>query len=84
MAYGIELRTLEFVQAARRAGYRSDYALADAMDVNRSTISRVVNGSLRPGSAFIAGALTALGADFSDLFDVVHDTLTTPDPGPPT
>ncbi|MDU0293813.1 transcriptional regulator [Saccharothrix longispora] len=68
----VKLRVLAFTTAAREAGYRSDYALADAMHVHRSTISRVVSGHLTPGPAFIAAALTVLTpANFEDLFEIV-------------
>ncbi|WP_121010755.1 helix-turn-helix domain-containing protein [Saccharothrix australiensis] len=68
----IRLRTAAFAKAALLAGYPSDYALAKAMGVNRSTVARVLNGELRPGPAFIGGALTALAPmQFEDLFEVV-------------
>lgn len=72
MPYTIKLRTDVFMKAARLAGFRSDYALAKAMDVNRSTVARVLGGELQPGAAFIGGALTALAPmQFDDLFEIV-------------
>lgn len=69
MSYTIRLRALAFETAARRAGFRSDYALAKAMEVNRSTVTRVRGGDLHPGPAFIGGALKALSPlRFDDLF----------------
>ncbi|MBB5956418.1 pyocin large subunit-like protein [Saccharothrix tamanrassetensis] len=68
----IRLRTKAFAKAALLAGYTSDYALAKAMEVNRSTVARVLSGHLHPGPAFIGGALTALAPmQFEDLFEVV-------------
>ncbi|KOX21336.1 hypothetical protein ADK67_26725 [Saccharothrix sp. NRRL B-16348] len=68
----IKLRADVFAKAARLAGFRSDYALAKAMDVNRSTVARVLSGELQPGPAFIGGALTALAPmQFDDLFEIV-------------
>ncbi|WP_433268058.1 transcriptional regulator [Actinosynnema sp. CS-041913] len=68
----IRLRTKAFAKAALLAGYPSDYALAKAMEVNRSTVGRVLSGELRPGPAFIGGALTALAPmQFDDLFEIV-------------
>ncbi|MFF5095091.1 MULTISPECIES: transcriptional regulator [Actinosynnema] len=62
-----------FKKAAALAGYTSDYALAKAMDVNRSTVTRVLAGDLQPGPAFIGGALLALAPmEFKDLFQVVR------------
>lgn len=70
--YNVALRTEVFTKAARLAGFRSDYKLAKAMGVNRSTVARVLSGDLRPGAAFIAGALAALSPmQFDDLFDVI-------------
>jgi hypothetical protein len=77
----IKLRADAFRKAIQLAGFRSDYGLAKAMDVNRSTVTRVFNGHLQPGAAFIAGALTALEPmEFHDLFEIVPSgTMTTPD-----
>ncbi len=73
MPYTIQLRKEKFTNAATLAGYRSDYALAKAMDVNRSTVSRVTGGELQPGPAFVGGALTALAPlRFEDLFEVAE------------
>ncbi|ROP37282.1 transcriptional regulator [Saccharothrix texasensis] len=71
MARTIRLRAEAFGKAIRLAGYTSDYRLAKAMEVNRSTVARVVAGELQPGPAFIGGALTALAPmQFDDLFTV--------------
>lgn len=71
MSYTVRLRTRVFLVAARGAGYRTHAAMADAMGVNRSTVTRVVDGALQPGSAFIAGALTVLAPlRFEDLFEL--------------
>lgn len=41
-------------------------------DLDRSTVSRVINGVQHPGPALIGGALTALAPkQFVDLFDIV-------------
>ncbi|MEV0681923.1 hypothetical protein AB0I60_35920 [Actinosynnema sp. NPDC050436] len=71
MPYTVKLRITMFERAATLAGFASDYALAHAMGVNRSTIGRVRSGNLQPGAAFIAGALVALAPmTFGDLFEV--------------
>ncbi|MFT7841558.1 transcriptional regulator [Saccharothrix sp. BKS2] len=68
----IRLRTDAFSKTMRLAGFRSDYALARSMGVNRSTVTRVLTGQLHPGPAFIGGALTALAPmQFDDLFEIV-------------
>ncbi|MGM1057842.1 transcriptional regulator [Saccharothrix sp. Mg75] len=67
----MRLRAEVFRKAVTLAGYRSDYELARAMGVNRSTISRVRSGTLTPGQGFIAGALVVLAPmGFDDLFTV--------------
>lgn len=72
MALTIRLRGEAFGKAALLAGYASAYGLAKAMQVNRSTVKRVLSGELQPGPAFIGGALTALAPmQFDDLFEVV-------------
>lgn len=68
----VQLRRRSFTKAVELAGFRSDYALAKAMGVNRSTVARVLSGALQPGSTFIGSALAALTPmEFSDLFEVV-------------
>jgi hypothetical protein len=52
MPHTVRLRTDFFAKAARLAGFRSDYGLANAMGVNRSTVAQVVSGQLQPGPAF--------------------------------
>ncbi|MFD1146097.1 transcriptional regulator [Saccharothrix hoggarensis] len=65
------LRAEKFERVMQLAGFRSDYALARAMGVNRSTVARVRSGEMRPGRAFISGALKALDPmEFEDLFEV--------------
>ncbi|QFZ18470.1 helix-turn-helix domain-containing protein [Saccharothrix syringae] len=72
MAHTVKLKTTTFVKITEVAGFTSHYALARAMGLNRSTVARVVTGSLQPGTAFIAGALVALAPlSFDDLFEVV-------------
>ncbi|WP_415367111.1 transcriptional regulator [Saccharothrix sp. BKS2] len=72
-SYTIRLRSEAFLKAVRLAGYPSDYGLARAMGVNRSTVTRVMSGSLQPGPSFIGGALIALRPmEFNDLFEIVQ------------
>jgi hypothetical protein len=78
MPYTVKLRANVFERAAKLAGFKSDYALARAMDVNRSTVTRVRSGHLQPGSAFIGGVLIALAPmQFEDLFEVGHTPVHT-------
>jgi hypothetical protein len=73
MPLTVRLRIDVCAKAARLAGFRSDYALAKGMEINRSTVARVLSGDLNPGPAFIAGALTALTPmQFDDLFEIVR------------
>ena len=71
MPQKIKVRRAAFAVARAAAGYRSDYSLAKAMQVARSTVGRVLEGDIRPGAAFIGGALAALPEQkFEDLFEV--------------
>ncbi|WP_433274668.1 transcriptional regulator [Actinosynnema sp. CS-041913] len=73
MSYTVRLRVKAFGKAALLAGFPSDYALGQAMGLNRSTVKRVRAGELQPGPAFIGGALTALAPmEFHDLFEIVR------------
>lgn len=59
----------DVVQALREArGLGSDTALAQAMGVNRSSVSRVLRGVSQPGPRFIAHLCVALGAPMHELF----------------
>jgi hypothetical protein len=74
MPFTVRLRFKRFSNAAQLAGLLSSYALAKKMEVNRSTVARVVSGEQQPGPTFIAGALTALAPmEFDDLFEIVRD-----------
>lgn len=48
-----------------------DAALAAAMGIDKSTVSRVVNGKSQPGPRFQAALCVALGAKLDHLFRVV-------------
>ncbi|GAB2999418.1 hypothetical protein GCM10027184_64160 [Saccharothrix stipae] len=77
-SYTVRLRAKSFAKAAQLAGFSSDYRLAGAMGLNRSTVKRVKSGELQPGPAFIGGALIALAPmQFEDLFEVVPESRRT-------
>lgn len=50
-----------------------DGALARAMGVDPSSVSRVANGKQQPGGKFIAGLCHALSARMDTLFEIVVD-----------
>lgn len=61
------------VQALREVrDLDTDKALAAAMGVNQSSVSRVLRGVSQPGPRFIAGLCLALGEPMHKLF-VVED-----------
>ncbi|MDQ0377912.1 transcriptional regulator [Amycolatopsis thermophila] len=67
----IKLRPGELDKAIRLKHFPSDYALARAMGVARSTVVRVRAGQIEPGPRFIAGALVAFPElRFEDLFEI--------------
>lgn len=73
MPFTVRLRREAFSKSMVLAGFESVYAVAREMEVNRSTVARVLTGELGPGAAFIAGALAALNPlEFDDLFEIVH------------
>lgn len=49
MSYTMRLRTSAFAKAATLAGFRADYRLAQVMEVNWSTVTRMVAGILPDG-----------------------------------
>jgi hypothetical protein len=72
MAHTVRVRAGMIEKAMSLSGHRSDYSMAKAMGINRSTLARVRAGQLQPGPSFIAGALIALSPfQFCDLFEVV-------------
>lgn len=67
---------LDVVQALREVReLDSDKALAAAMGVNQSSVSRVLRGVSQPGPRFIAGLCTALEAPMNKLFVVDEGTF---------
>ncbi|WP_367132388.1 transcriptional regulator [Saccharothrix sp. HUAS TT1] len=69
--FAVFLRADSFGRAMALAGFRSEYALAKAMGLNRASVKRVRTGESMPGPGFIAGALKALAPMvFEDLFEV--------------
>ncbi|MGM1064472.1 transcriptional regulator [Saccharothrix sp. Mg75] len=69
--YRVRLRRDDFGEARKAAGLASDYALARALGVHRSTVCRVLAGDLDPGAGFIAGAV-AVFARFDRYFEVTR------------
>lgn len=58
----------------RLSGIKHDAQLAERINVDAGTVSRVVTGRSAPGPRFIAGCIEAFGADcFTDLFIVIPD-----------
>lgn len=54
-------------------GWNTDAALASAMKVHHTTVSRVLRGKTGPGEEFIANLLAAFPElTFGDLFEVVE------------
>jgi hypothetical protein len=75
MAPTVVLRTGPLVKHRKKSGLVDDTRLASAMRMHRTTVTRVVAGEMRPGVAFIAGALTAFpDLRFDDLFEIAQAT----------
>ena len=56
------------------ARIETDKQLAELIDMDAATVSRVLTGKAAPGPKFIAGLIGAFGTEwFADLFAVVPD-----------
>lgn len=61
----------QIVAALREThGLETDAALAAAMGIDQSTISRVTSGKQQPGPKFMASLCLALGAKLDNLFAI--------------
>lgn len=72
MTATIKLKQAQLAKYRKLSGLNTQQKLADAMGMERSTLSRTLNGFMDPGEKFIAGLLVAFAdLDFADLFEVV-------------
>jgi transcriptional regulator with XRE-family HTH domain len=70
----LALRQDGLAKIRKLAKIETDKDLAERIDVDAATVSRVLSGKQAPGPKFIAGLVEAFGKEwFSDLFDVVPD-----------
>lgn len=77
MAARIALDLRRYRQFADAAGWSTQADAAAALNVNETTIWRVINGKTAPSGGFIAALLAIAiprGWEFHDLFTVVADT----------
>jgi transcriptional regulator with XRE-family HTH domain len=75
MTARVRVRVDELGRIATAQGLRSRYALAKRLGVNRSTVSRVLDGDRAPGQQFIAATMHELGVPFDAAFEIV-DSVT--------
>jgi hypothetical protein len=69
---GIRLREDAFRRRQAQAGLLTDSALAEHLGISGGTVSRMLNGEIKPGEATIAAVLAAFpDCEFGDLFEVV-------------
>ncbi|MGN8024736.1 hypothetical protein [Microbacterium sp. 22242] len=68
---------VEAFSAARHAqGLDTVKSLADALSLDKGTVSRVLNGESAPGPKFISSVLLTFPVKFEDVFSVVdHDLV---------
>ncbi len=61
--------------AALRAEHRLelDKELAERIDMDRGTVSRVLQRRSAPGPTFISAVLSTFPVKFEDIFDVIDD-----------
>ncbi|MBP2522230.1 helix-turn-helix transcriptional regulator [Rhodococcus sp. PvP104] len=70
----VRLRRTQLDKYMRLAGGLNQSQLAEKMGVSGSTVYRVFEGRMEPGSRFIAGLLNAFpDLDFDDLFECVAE-----------
>lgn len=70
----VRLRRTQLAKYMRLAGGLNQTQLAEKMGVSGSTVYRVLEGRMEPGSRFIAGLLnTVPDLDFDDLFECVSE-----------
>ncbi|RKT85634.1 hypothetical protein SAMN05421805_12763 [Saccharopolyspora antimicrobica] len=69
----IQIRSDALKRHRIAAGLTSNYALARAMGLEQSTLSRTLGTGRAPSSLFVAGLLRALQpATFEELFELVE------------
>lgn len=71
----LRLRKDKLASYRRLAGINTDLDLARRINMDPSSVSRVLKGSQEPGPRFIAGLVTVFGPElFPDLFEAIEDT----------
>lgn len=69
----LRLKTEVLANYRRLAGLKTDAALAERMGIDPGNLSRVLNGTQRPGPRFIAALCSAFDARLEELFEVTDD-----------
>lgn len=68
----ITIRKDALTSLLRLARITTDREFAECIGMNPSSVSRILNGTQAPGTAFIASVCFYFGTDlFEDLFDIV-------------
>ena len=76
MATKVALNHAGLAKIRKLAGLHTNKELAERIDVDTSTVSRVLAGKTSPGPTFIAGCVAAFGAEcFEDCFIVERDEV---------
>ena len=74
MVATLRLRSEKLKALRRIAGLDTDKAFAERLEVDPSTLSRVLKGTQAPGARFIAGLVMIFGVDMlEDLIEVRSD-----------
>ncbi|MFJ1510919.1 helix-turn-helix domain-containing protein [Cellulosimicrobium funkei] len=80
MGATLRLRKTKLASYRRLAGIDTDQELARRIDMDPSSVSRILKGNQAPGPRFIAGLVVIFGVDlFPDLFEVVEQDDTVKD-----
>jgi transcriptional regulator with XRE-family HTH domain len=70
----IQLRKAEYLDAAERLGLGDNLAIARALHLAPTTVSRVMEGKCGPGPKFVANSMKLFDVTFEAVF------ITEPDP----
>ncbi|WP_158685483.1 helix-turn-helix domain-containing protein [Microbacterium halophytorum] len=68
----LTIDTDRFDSLRAEQGLDLDKDLAATLGINKSTVSRVLDGSSAPGPGFIAATLQAFPVKFEDVFTIVE------------
>lgn len=64
-----------FAELREQSGIVTDRQLAERLELDKGTVSRVLAGKSAPGPLFIASVLVAFPVTFDRVFDVIDEPV---------